>query len=373
MLEHGDGGAIVNWSSIGGLNASPFTSVYSAAKAGVIALTKAAAIEYGAQGHPRQLRSAPASSTPRSWARRPEQIPGMLEKAALRTRRAARGGGRGRRVPRVGPGVVRQRRDHPRRRRLVREARVSGDRRRRRRRGPLRRARASTASRTPGCSPATAPSSTTSRCPGCCTRASCAARSPAPRSAASTRRPRSRCPGCARVFTAADLNPGVKEQWHTSIGPAEPGDAAPAARRRRGALRRRPGRAGRRREPLRRRGRRRAGRRRLRAAARVVDYTTAEDADALVHERHGSNVIGEIDGLPASALDDVFASAAHVVERDDLPAGVRAGADGGPRPRRRLRRARPASSRSTRRRSRRTRCGCSAPACSACPSTASAS
>src|SRR5262245_52352580 len=50
MLPTG-GGAIVNWSSIGGLNASPLpTSVYSAAKAGVISFTKAAAIEYGTQG-----------------------------------------------------------------------------------------------------------------------------------------------------------------------------------------------------------------------------------------------------------------------------------------------------------------------------------
>jgi len=50
MLPTG-GGAIVNWSSIGGLNASPLpTSVYSAAKAGVIAFTKAAAIEYGTKG-----------------------------------------------------------------------------------------------------------------------------------------------------------------------------------------------------------------------------------------------------------------------------------------------------------------------------------
>ncbi len=49
MLKCG-GGSIVNWSSIGGLNASPGTSVYSAAKAGVIAVTKAGAVEYGAQG-----------------------------------------------------------------------------------------------------------------------------------------------------------------------------------------------------------------------------------------------------------------------------------------------------------------------------------
>jgi NAD(P)-dependent dehydrogenase (short-subunit alcohol dehydrogenase family) len=44
------GGSIVNWSSLAGLNASPMTSVYSAAKAGVVAVTKAAALEYGAAG-----------------------------------------------------------------------------------------------------------------------------------------------------------------------------------------------------------------------------------------------------------------------------------------------------------------------------------
>src|SRR5256886_7864624 len=49
MLEAG-GGSIINWSSIGGLNASPATSVYSAAKAGVIAVTKVAAVEYGSKG-----------------------------------------------------------------------------------------------------------------------------------------------------------------------------------------------------------------------------------------------------------------------------------------------------------------------------------
>src|SRR5580700_6795207 len=48
MLKSG-GGAIVNWSSVGGLNASSFgTATYSASKAGVIAVTKAGAVEYGA-------------------------------------------------------------------------------------------------------------------------------------------------------------------------------------------------------------------------------------------------------------------------------------------------------------------------------------
>ena len=50
MLSSG-GGVVLNWSSIGGLNASRMpTSIYSMAKAGVIALTKAAAVEYGEQG-----------------------------------------------------------------------------------------------------------------------------------------------------------------------------------------------------------------------------------------------------------------------------------------------------------------------------------
>jgi NAD(P)-dependent dehydrogenase (short-subunit alcohol dehydrogenase family) len=50
MLEAGNGGAVVNWSSIGGLNSSIATSVYGAAKAGVISLTKTGALEYASQG-----------------------------------------------------------------------------------------------------------------------------------------------------------------------------------------------------------------------------------------------------------------------------------------------------------------------------------
>ena len=80
MVASGNGGVIINWSSIGGINGSYFTGVYSAAKAGVIALTKAAAIEYGAQGHPRQLHlpglhphrdQARVARTSRASSRRP--------------------------------------------------------------------------------------------------------------------------------------------------------------------------------------------------------------------------------------------------------------------------------------------------------------
>lgn len=49
MLETG-GGSIVNWSSVGGLNGSAGTSVYAAAKHGIIGASKSAAIEYGTQG-----------------------------------------------------------------------------------------------------------------------------------------------------------------------------------------------------------------------------------------------------------------------------------------------------------------------------------
>ncbi len=49
MLPTG-GGSIVNWSSVGGLNGSAFTSVYQAAKHGIIGAGKSAAVEYGTKG-----------------------------------------------------------------------------------------------------------------------------------------------------------------------------------------------------------------------------------------------------------------------------------------------------------------------------------
>src|SRR2546426_11080092 len=43
-------GVIVNTSSVNGLGGEPFGAIYSAAKSGVLALTKSAAQEYGRQG-----------------------------------------------------------------------------------------------------------------------------------------------------------------------------------------------------------------------------------------------------------------------------------------------------------------------------------
>ncbi len=45
-----DGGTVINISSTASLHAMPFTVVYAAAKAGLNALTKAAAVEYGPRG-----------------------------------------------------------------------------------------------------------------------------------------------------------------------------------------------------------------------------------------------------------------------------------------------------------------------------------
>src|SRR3954447_11054505 len=120
-------------------------------------------------------------------------------------------------------------------------------------------------------------------------------------------------PGVRHVFTAADLNPGAKEQWHTSVGKRGPETPRPplaedevrfvgdpvalviadtlaiahdAAEVVEADY-----------EPL----------------TPVVDYMAAEHAPDLVHGAHGSNVIGELAGLPLSMLDDTLQQSAHVV------------------------------------------------------------
>ena len=149
----------------------------------------------------------------------------------------------------------------------------------------------------------------------CCTRASCAARSPraAIRGIDTVGRAR------AARACAACSPPPTSTPTSRSSGTRRSGRGARRRRARRSPTTRCASSATRSRwwspRAVPRRGRGRARRRRLRAAdPRSSTTRPPSDADALVHEAHGSNVIGELAGLPASALDDVFASAAHVVD-----------------------------------------------------------
>jgi len=83
MLPTG-GGAIINWSSVGGLNAGLATSVYSAAKAGVIAITKAAAVEYGVKGIRANAICPGFILTEIMGASGGQHFPEMFTKAALK-------------------------------------------------------------------------------------------------------------------------------------------------------------------------------------------------------------------------------------------------------------------------------------------------
>ena len=84
MLGNEHGGAIVNWSSVGGLNASTFgTASYSSSKAGVIAVTKAGAVEYGKSGIRVNAICPGFILTEIMGAAGREHFPEMFDKAAL--------------------------------------------------------------------------------------------------------------------------------------------------------------------------------------------------------------------------------------------------------------------------------------------------
>jgi carbon-monoxide dehydrogenase large subunit len=120
-------------------------------------------------------------------------------------------------------------------------------------------------------------------------------------------------PGVHAVLLAADLNPDVREQWHTSIGPDVPEVPRP---------------------PLADDEVRFVGdpvalivaqsRYIAEDAAElvvvdyealhaVVDYAAAETDDVSVHATIPGNVVGQMAGPPIAEVDAVFATAAHVV------------------------------------------------------------
>jgi NAD(P)-dependent dehydrogenase (short-subunit alcohol dehydrogenase family) len=75
-------GSIVNWSSVGGLNGSAGTAIYSAAKAGVLAATRSAAVECGPAGI-RVNAICPGFILTEIMGAMGADIPGIAEKAAL--------------------------------------------------------------------------------------------------------------------------------------------------------------------------------------------------------------------------------------------------------------------------------------------------
>ena len=101
------------------------TSVYNAAKAAVVSLTKSASSEYGRKGIRVNCLCPGFIETEIMGASGGSNFPQMYEKASLGR------AGRPEEVAEVaaflvlGPGVVRERRDHPRRRRLVRPTPVT--------------------------------------------------------------------------------------------------------------------------------------------------------------------------------------------------------------------------------------------------------
>ena len=125
LLRLGTGGSIVNISSLAGLTAMPFGVSYAAAKAGVLALTRTAALEWGGAGirvnavAPGTVRTPKTTARPRRRARQRGGQPRRARRLALGSTRQPRRYCRGRPVPLVGPGLLGDRTGAGRRRRVL--------------------------------------------------------------------------------------------------------------------------------------------------------------------------------------------------------------------------------------------------------------
>jgi NAD(P)-dependent dehydrogenase (short-subunit alcohol dehydrogenase family) len=73
LAEQGTGGTIVNISSIAGLGSIPFGAAYGAAKAGLVAFTRTAALELGASGVRVNAVAPGTIRTPRNQAESPAE------------------------------------------------------------------------------------------------------------------------------------------------------------------------------------------------------------------------------------------------------------------------------------------------------------
>ena len=119
-MRDAGGGAIVNWSSVGGLTRRPAGRRCTTRRRRAWCRSRSRRRRSTGAKACASTACAPASSRPRSWARPAARVPRDRQEGVARPRRTTRGGRRGRGVPVLRPRVVRVRRDHPRRRRLVR-------------------------------------------------------------------------------------------------------------------------------------------------------------------------------------------------------------------------------------------------------------
>jgi carbon-monoxide dehydrogenase large subunit len=121
-------------------------------------------------------------------------------------------------------------------------------------------------------------------------------------------------PGVQAVFVGADLNPDVREQWYTLIGPDVPDTPRPPLATDEVRF------VG---DPV---ALVVAGSRYVAEDAvalvevdyeplpAVPDYATARGSDALVHAAYPGNLAGELAGAAPDALEDVFAAAPHLLD-----------------------------------------------------------